>query len=117
MTWHLQVVTWYLQIEAGMECEKTVFQDGQLQMEGGGWPGQSGCRKEEENTEMDAFLLTLAHLVLRVDREDVMEECVKISSLLSGRSDLVRSLGGCLRQVLLSDGQITLEEIKKTKVS
>ena len=70
---------------------------------------------EEENTEMDAFLLTLAHLVLRVDREDVMEECVKISSLLSGRSDLVRSLGGCLRQVLLSEGQITLEEIKKAK--
>ena len=37
-----------------MECEKTVFQDEKLQMEGGGWPGQSGCRKEEEeNTEME----------------------------------------------------------------
>jgi hypothetical protein len=37
-----------------MECEKTVFQDEQLQMEGGGWPGQSGCREEEEeSTEME----------------------------------------------------------------
>ena len=37
---------------------------------------------EEENTEMDAFLLTLAHLVMRVQRDDVMEECVKVRSRL-----------------------------------
>ena len=35
---------------------------------------------EKDNTEMDAFLLTLAHLVLRADRDDVMEECGKVRS-------------------------------------
>ena len=35
---------------------------------------------EEENTEMDAFLLTLTHLVLRAERDNVMEDCVKVRS-------------------------------------
>ena len=56
---HLQDEIWYLQVQAGMECEKTVLQgvmeDKELEMEGGGCSGQFGCRKEEvRGTEIEA---------------------------------------------------------------
>ena len=42
---------WYLQVQAGMDCKKTVLQvameDEELHREGGGYSGQFGCRKEE----------------------------------------------------------------------
>jgi len=39
----------YLQVQAGMECEKTDLQDvmEDLEMEDGGCSGQFGCRREE----------------------------------------------------------------------
>ena len=38
---------------------------------------ENGVR-DEENTEMDPFLLSLPHLLLRAESEDVISECVKV---------------------------------------
>jgi len=51
---------------------------------------------DKENTEMDAFLLTVPHLVFHVDRAEVVDECVNIASLLSGQTTFVR----CQAQIL-----------------
>ena len=44
---------WYLQVQAGMECEKTdlqvVMEDEDLQMQSVCSSGQFGCRMEEES--------------------------------------------------------------------
>ena len=45
---------------------------------------------DPDNTEMDAFLLCLPHLLLRAGRPAVLTECETIASLLSGRVDSVR---------------------------
>jgi len=48
---------WGLQVQAGVEFEKRVFQvvmeDAELTMENGGWSGQFGCRTEEGRSEME----------------------------------------------------------------
>ena len=36
--------------------------------------------RDEENTEMDPFLLSLPHLLLRANTEGVISECVKVLS-------------------------------------
>ena len=45
---------------------------------------------DPDNTEMDAFLLCLPHLLLRAGRPAVLVECEAIASLLTGRMDSVR---------------------------
>jgi len=45
---------------------------------------------DNDNTEMDAVLLTIPHLVFNVDRAGVVEECIKIGNLLSGQSHFVQ---------------------------
>ena len=48
---------WGLQVQAGVDFEKRVFQvvmeDAKLTMENGGWSGQFGCRTEEGRSEME----------------------------------------------------------------
>jgi len=48
---------WGLQVQAGVEFEKRVFQVAmeyaELAMESGGWSGQFGCRTEEGRSEME----------------------------------------------------------------
>lgn len=56
---------------------------------------------EKGNTDMDAFLLTLPHLVFKVDHAEVVEDCLKIASLLSGETDYVRYQAQVLRHVLI----------------
>lgn len=55
---------------------------------------------DTDNTEMDAFLLTVPHLVFNVDRADVVEDCLKIASLLSGQTDFVQCQARVLKYVL-----------------
>ena len=49
---------WDLQVQAGTESDKRIFQvvleDADLQMEGGCWSGQFGCRQEEGRSEMES---------------------------------------------------------------
>ena len=56
-------------------------------------PQEGSVRHNDRNTEMDAFLLCLPHLLLRwgeevevarAERETVLAECLDISSLLTG---------------------------------
>merc|ERR1719422_18682 len=56
------------------------------------------------NTEMDPFLLAAAHLLLRADRPEVIEECCQISSLLTGNTDYARCQAIVLRETLLKGG-------------
>jgi len=48
---------WGLQVQAGVEFEKRVFQvvmeDAELQMVNEGWSGQFGCRTVEGRSEME----------------------------------------------------------------
>jgi len=50
--------SWDLQVQAGTESDKTILQvaldDADLQMEGGGWSGQFGCRQEEVRSGMES---------------------------------------------------------------
>jgi len=55
---------------------------------------------DKENTEMDAFLLTVPHLVFHVDRAEVVEECLEIASLLSGQTPFVKCQAQVLKCVL-----------------
>ena len=54
------------------------------------------------NSEMDAFLLCVAHLVFRAERPTVIEECGQISSLLTGNTDYAQCQAIILRQLLLT---------------
>ena len=36
--------------------------------------------REEDNTELDPFLLAMPHLLLQHTRDGVLDECVKVSS-------------------------------------
>jgi len=56
---------------------------------------------DADNIEMDSILLCLPHLVFRVEQDNVMEECLSISSLLAGQTDYVRCQATILRQLLL----------------
>ena len=53
---------------------------------------------------MDPFLLAAAHLLLRADRPEVIEECCQISSLLTGNTDYARCQATVLRETLLKGG-------------
>jgi len=57
---------------------------------------------EKKNTEMDAFLLTVAHLVFKAEDAGVVEDCLKIASLLSGQTDFVEYQLQVLRHVLIN---------------
>ena len=80
---------------------------------------ETGVR-DEDNTEMDPFLLALPHLLLKIRDEDVVEECIKvdklnckmtiyvvllflfqISSLITSKLDSVRTLATTVQQVIL----------------
>ena len=50
---------------------------------------------------MDPFLLATAHLLLRADRPEVIEECCQISSLLTGNTEYARCQAIVLRETLL----------------
>jgi len=73
---------------------------------------------DKDNTEMDAFLLAIPHLVFNIDKTDVVEDCLKIASLLSGQSDFVQCQAHVLRHVLqtkhfnLTDIGILNESVK-----
>lgn len=49
---------------------------------------------------MDAFLLTVPHLVFNVDQAGVVDDCLKIASLLSGQTDFVQCQARVLKYVL-----------------
>ena len=53
---------------------------------------------------MDPFLLAAAHLLLRADRPEVIEESCQISSLLTGNTDYARCQAIVLRETLLKGG-------------
>ena len=55
---------------------------------------------DKDNTEMDAFLLTVPHLVFNVDQAGVVDDCLKIASLLSGQTDFVQCQARVLKYVL-----------------
>ena len=38
--------------------------------------------RDEDNTEMDPFLLSMPHLLLKADQENVVEECIKVNVFL-----------------------------------
>ncbi|CAL4197539.1 unnamed protein product [Meganyctiphanes norvegica] len=56
---------------------------------------------DNNNTEMDGFLLCLPHLVYRAGNSDVLQECIAISSLLTGNSLMVKCQAQILQKVLL----------------
>ena len=56
---------------------------------------------DPDNTEMDAFLLSLGHLLFRADRQSVISECCQIAALLTGKMEYVRCQAIVLREVLL----------------
>ena len=39
--------------------------------------------RDDNNTEMDPFLLSMPHLLLRADNADVVEDCVKVGNIIS----------------------------------
>merc|ERR1711915_79588 len=55
---------------------------------------------EEGNTEMDAFLLCVPHLVFNMEKEDVIKESLKIASLLTGEEKFVKCQATVLLHVL-----------------
>jgi len=69
---------------------------------------------KEDQLEMDAFFLCLPHLVFRAERSTVVEECLQISSLLSGVETWVRTQAEILRMVIKEDSlnREMLEEIE-----
>ena len=54
---------------------------------------------DKDNTEMDAFLLTVPHLVFNVDQAGVVDDCLKIASLLSDQTDFVQCQARVLKYV------------------
>jgi len=67
---------------------------------------------DPDNKDMDGFLLSLPHLVFNVEEQDVVEECLAISSLLTGNKMFPRMQAEVLKTVLLS-GKLDEEEILK----
>jgi len=59
---------------------------------------------EAGNTEMDAFLLCLPHLLFRANRPGVLEECLTIASLLTGVTTWVTAQLEVVRAVLEMGG-------------
>jgi len=70
---------------------------------------------QADNTEMDALLLCLPHLVFRVERENVLEECLTIASLLSGVQIWVRTQVEVLRTVMV-ESSLSREDVEELEV-
>jgi len=70
---------------------------------------------EAGNTEMDAFLLCLPHLLFRANRGGVVEECLAIASLLTGVTTWVATQVEVVRAVLEMGG-LTRESAEELEV-
>jgi len=70
---------------------------------------------EAGNTEMDAFLLCLPHLLFRANRSGVVEECLAIASLLTGVTTWVATQVEVVRAVLEMGG-LTRESAEELEV-
>ena len=69
---------WGLQVQAGVEFEKRVFQVAmeyaELAMESGGWSGQFGCRTEEGRSEMEERDRSQMEESERMEESDALDE-------------------------------------------
>jgi len=70
---------------------------------------------EAGNTEMDAFLLCLPHLLFRANRPGVLEECLTIASLLTGVTTWVTAQLEVVRAVL-EMGALSRESAEELEV-